>query len=271
MKSVAIIGLGWFGLPLAKSLLNKGYSIVGTTTDAEKQKELNDEKLNVYCLDLNQQLDIRFFREVFQSCSVCVINVPPSKIQFHAFENRCLSLLELFSSTTRFVFVSSTSVYNDHRSGERLEDSKVLSDFNFRSQLYQTERALQSKLGNRLTVLRFAGLFGPKRNLTQFFAGKSNLAGAKNPVNLLHLDDAIQSVECVLQNECWGEIYNVCAEEHPSRELFYTTLCRKVGLAEPSFDSNETETSSKLISNKKSVEHLGMIYKHSSPMDFPLN
>ena len=35
-NKIALIGCGWLGLPLAKSLLKKGYQVAGSTTSVEK-------------------------------------------------------------------------------------------------------------------------------------------------------------------------------------------------------------------------------------------
>lgn len=36
MKPISILGCGWLGLPLAKSLLEKGFSVKGSTTSIKK-------------------------------------------------------------------------------------------------------------------------------------------------------------------------------------------------------------------------------------------
>ena len=43
MEKVGIIGLGWFGLPLAKSL-SKNYKIAGTSTSLQKLEDLETER-----------------------------------------------------------------------------------------------------------------------------------------------------------------------------------------------------------------------------------
>ena len=40
-------------------------------------------------------------------------------------------------------------------------------------------------------VIRFGGLYGPGRHPGNFLARKKELAGASNPVNMIHLEDCI--------------------------------------------------------------------------------
>ena len=41
-KKIAILGCGWLGLPLAKSLLSKGYKVKGSTTSESKLEILEN-------------------------------------------------------------------------------------------------------------------------------------------------------------------------------------------------------------------------------------
>ena len=42
---VSILGCGWLGLPLAKSLIEKGFSVNGSTTSVEKIPEVHGEDI----------------------------------------------------------------------------------------------------------------------------------------------------------------------------------------------------------------------------------
>lgn len=263
MKTIAIVGLGWFGLPLAESLKLKEFKVFGTTTTKEKINQFN--QIEVKLLNLNQAFNEKEMIDFFKLCSICVINIPPSKSLFYSYQNQILSLISLFDASCKFIFISSTSVYSDAII-EAKEDTPILTDYNYTSQLFLTEKALKLKLNNRLTILRFAGLVGANRNPANFLAGKTNLANGDSPVNLVHLTDCISFVEKVIDKNSWGEIYNVCSSFHPSRKEYYTKNCIKNKLEVPTFvDGNEIK---KIVKNEKGIQKLNFKYSFDSPFEF---
>ena len=48
MKVVSVIGCGWLGFPLAKLLINKGFSVKGSTTQQEKISLLENAGIEAY-------------------------------------------------------------------------------------------------------------------------------------------------------------------------------------------------------------------------------
>ena len=53
MKQISILGCGWLGLPLAKSLLEKGFSINGSTTSFEKISILDKAGITPFIVSLS--------------------------------------------------------------------------------------------------------------------------------------------------------------------------------------------------------------------------
>ncbi len=41
MRNITILGLGWLGLPLGKSLIKKGLNVIGTSTSDDKIESIN--------------------------------------------------------------------------------------------------------------------------------------------------------------------------------------------------------------------------------------
>ena len=267
MKNVGIIGLGWLGLPLAKNLQKEGYTIFGTTTSLEKKIKLEKEGFHVLVLNLNEDQNESEVQEFFKSCNFAFLNIPPSKCNFQSYQSQILSAVSFFEIGTKFIFASSTSVYSENVK-IALEDSQILSDFNYSSQLFLTEKGLKSKLDSDLTILRFAGLFGDNRNPARFLAGKKNLKNGNSPVNLVHLDDCVSFISRLFENKLFGEIINVCASEHPSREEFYSWKCFQDKLEKPEFESQEDIFLTKIVSNEKSKMILNFTYKFDSPFQF---
>ena len=267
MENIAVVGLGWLGLPLGLHLKNKGYRVCGTTTRPEKIPVLSEQGFAVELLNLNEGVDPVKMRAFFAPVSACVINLPPGKSIFQSYASQCLTLLSLFPVSTRFVFISSTSVYADFVE-TAYEDTRVLTHYNFTSQLFQAEKSLKSELGERLTILRLAGLVGKGRNPAAFLAGKTGLKNPGSPVNLVHQEDCIAFISEILEKNIRGECFNVCASEHPSRKEFYTRMCRQSGLEIPQFEKSSEDFPTKKVSNEKGKARLNFSYRYDSPFDF---
>ena len=123
------------------------------------------------------------------------------------------------------------------------------------------EQLLREALGERLTIIRFSGLMGPDRFPGRFLAGKKEVPNGKAPVNMIYQTDCIQLIAEVINQDCWGEIFNGCADDHPTREDFYTKAALKLGLEPPTFSQTPTGQF-KIISNEKSKTILGMKYQY---------
>ena len=52
MKKISILGCGWLGLPLAKSLIEKGFSIKGSTTSEEKLQVLQNAGIQPFLISI---------------------------------------------------------------------------------------------------------------------------------------------------------------------------------------------------------------------------
>ena len=50
--TVAVLGCGWLGLPLAKALVAEGYSVAGTTTTPSRVLTMRDAGIRPYLLSL---------------------------------------------------------------------------------------------------------------------------------------------------------------------------------------------------------------------------
>ncbi|MGB5275232.1 MAG: NAD(P)-binding domain-containing protein [Flavobacteriaceae bacterium] len=54
-KRIGILGCGWLGLPLAESLLKKGYRIHGSTTSEEKIEMLQHKGIDAFLVSLTEK------------------------------------------------------------------------------------------------------------------------------------------------------------------------------------------------------------------------
>lgn len=261
LMKIGIIGLGWLGLPLAKSLLNKGFLVVGTTRS--RSVELSHERFSHILFDplVKKQAPIPYFSEL----DVLILAFTPSKTDEKAYAKDCVRVLDFISPSCKVIQISSTSVY-PQRNG-------TFNEFDYPAGSIKTnaigyaELALSSMLRDRLTIIRLSGLVGPKRYPVTAMARSGKTYEAKDRVNLIHQEDAIGLIEYVIQQKCWNKTINGCATEHPFKGELYTEMAFRLGIEPPLFeDRTHTE---RIISNKHSLE-LGYQYLYPDPKNFPV-
>lgn len=120
MKKVAIIGLGWLGMPLAQSLVRRGVQVVGSKTTPDGVEAARMSGINCYQLQLTPELicdpdDL----EQLMTVDALVITLPASRTAdggeqyFQAVQMVVDSALAF--DVPRIIFTSSTSVYGETR------------------------------------------------------------------------------------------------------------------------------------------------------------
>jgi nucleoside-diphosphate-sugar epimerase len=258
---IGIIGLGWLGLPLAKSLLNKGFHVIGTTRS--RAVGLSHERFSHVLFDplLKKQASAAYFGDL----DVVIFAFTPSKTDEKAYAKDCVRMLDLISPSCKVIMISSTSIY-PQRNGNFNETDYPAGSVKTNAIGY-AELALSSMLRDRLTVVRLSGLLGPKRYPVTAMAKSGKIYQSMERVNLIHQEDAIGLIEFVVQQKIWNKTINGCASEHPFKGAFYREMASKLGIEPPVFeDKLSTE---RVISNQLSIE-LGYKYIYPDPKDFPI-
>jgi nucleoside-diphosphate-sugar epimerase len=238
IKTVSILGCGWFGKPLARKLLESGLSVKGSTTNPEKLDDLQQMGIQAYLIHIaavDTAVDIDFF-----NTDVLLIDIPPRRntSEQHSFMQKIeqISQLAVQQQIKEILFISSTSVYGDHNL-EVDESSAPDPDSASGAILLNAENYLKAQDQFHSTVIRFGGLIGPGRDPGRFLAGKTGIANGLAPVNLIHLTDCIEIVSKIILQDAFGYTFNATAPDHPTRQTFYTQAAKKSGLPEPQFIS----------------------------------
>lgn len=268
-KTISILGLGWLGLPLAKSLLYKGYHVKGTVTALAKADDLKNSGIEVSVLKLFTD-KIECADPGFFNSDVVIVNFPPSRTEFietiyPAQVKQILPYLHQ-NKVKKVLFVSSTSVYPEVN--RMVSEDEVWSpDKSSGAACLKAENILRNDPHFSTTVIRFAGLIGADRNPHRFMKrGVKNGEGNKF-VNLIHLDDCIGIINHVVEQNIWGEVINGCCPEHPTREEFYTKAAEIARVEPPIFDLS-SKFQFKKVSSEKLTKQLGYTFKFQSPLDW---
>ncbi len=270
MQKISILGCGWLGLPLGKHLATKGYVVKGSTTTAQKLRVLHQNKIAPFMVEVNRKIKGTNLPQFFQS-DVLILNIPPGRKRRDVEKSHPRQVTAVLERAIQYgikkiLYVSSTSVYgNVGRMVTEADDPKP--ETNSGKALVQAENLLMHQELITCTILRMGGLVGPNRPAGRFLAGKKEVANGAAPVNMVHQVDCIAIISKIIEEGHWGEIFNVCADEHPSREAFYIHQAKKQGFEPPTFSDNGV-ISFKEVSNYKVKQALNYSFIYSSPMEF---
>ena len=273
-KRSSILGCGWLGLPLAKSLLSKGYEVKGSTTSESKLEVLKNVGISPFQIQLEEHQIVGNIEDFLKKIDVLVIDIPPglrrepSTSNEMTFVNKVKTLIPFIekSGIQKVIFVSSTSVYGDSFPiVEITEETKPNPDTESGKQLVITETLLQLNPHFKTTVIRFGGLLGEDRHPVKFLAGRTNVENPDAPVNMIQREDCIGIIEKVLDfarndNGEWNQTFNAVAPQHPTRKDYYHKKADILNLPLPTFAEN-SESKGKIISSKKVETILGYSFQ----------
>lgn len=273
MKKVAIVGLGWLGMPLGLSLMARGWQVTGSKTTLDGVEAARMCGIESYQLRLEPQLvcdadDLAALMNV----DALVLTLPARRSgpgdDFYLQAVQEIVDTALAHHIPRIIFTSSTSVYGN-RSGTLKENAPREPETASGRVLKELEDWLHNLPGTSVDILRLAGLVGPSRHPGRFFAGKSAPDG-QHGVNLVHLQDVIAAIELLLQAPKGGHIYNICAPQHPARDVFYPQMARELGLAAPVFSDSPNGGAGKIIDGNRICHELGFEYQYPDPLVMPM-
>jgi len=266
MKQISILGCGWLGLPLAKSLIEKGFSVKGSTTSLEKISVLRTVGVEAYQIELSETGITGDLNLFLKDSEILIVDIPP-KLRGTSSENFVQKIQNLIpfienSSVQKLVFISSTSVYSDNNS-IITEATTPQPDTESGKQLVAVENRLLSNLNFKTTAIRFGGLIGDDRHPIRFLAGRQHLENPDAPINLIHQRDCIGIIEAIMEQECWNETFNAVAPFHPSRKEYYQQKAIELKMPLPEFSTGKKSVG-KTISSEKvaTILHYTFQYKN---------
>ena len=253
MKQISILGCGWLGFPLAKALLQDGFTVKGSTTSIEKLAVLENAGINPFQVVLESESFTGPLDELLTGSSVLVIDIPPKLRgdQSGDFVGKIKTILPFIEKSTieNVLFISSTSVYGDDND-QVTEQTPLNPDTEGGRQLVIVEELLQNNDQFKTTILRFGGLIGEDRNPARFLAGKENLDNPDAPINLIHQVDCIGVIKQIIAKNTWNSSFNAATPYHPSRETYYTQKAVELGLTPPTFDHSKSSIGKTILVDK---------------------
>jgi nucleoside-diphosphate-sugar epimerase len=267
---ISIIGLGWLGLPLARSLQKKGFSVIGSTTSSEKKERISENGVLVIQMEL-APLPIGIgFTKLFEA-DIMIITIPPKSQQQpgNLYLEQLKYLKEMISKSEvkKVIFISSTGIYPESTKSEPYSESDFIFLENTGNQnQFRAESLFKNESTFKATIIRFGGLMGENRIPGKYFSGKENVIG-HTKVNFIHQEDAVRLIEWVITTELWGKIFNGVAPIHSFRKDIYEKNAAQYGMIAPKSYSLEIVEGNRLISSDKIIS-TGFEFKFPNPLSF---
>ena len=253
MTQISILGCGWLGFPLAKSMLKNGLTIKGSTTSNDKLAVLEDAGIIPFKIALSAYKIEGDFESFLKESEILIIDIPPKlrKADSESFVAKIQNLIPLIekSSVKNIIFISSTSVYGEENTVVT-EATPTNPDTESGKQLIITEKLLQTNNHFKTTVVRFGGLIGEDRNPVHSFAGKVNLENPNKPINFIHQQDCIGIILKIIETKNWNETFNAVAPFHPTRKEYYTQKAIELNLFPPEFVEDKSSNGKIILSAK---------------------
>ena len=235
----------------------KGNHVKASTTSESRLPELLSIKADPFIVDLER---LSSYLQTFLQANILIINIPSKSI------DGFIELLKEIekSEVEKLLFVSSTSVYENKNKTISESDGEEST----LSPLLTIENLFRNSSNIKTTIVRFGGLIGYSRNPGKFFSKGKIVHNPDSYVNLIHRDDCIEIISQIIEQEVWGEVFNCCADTHPTKREFYTQAAKSKGFPVPLFDDSDY-VSFKIISNHKVKHHLNCKFLHGDLMNIP--
>lgn len=113
-KTISILGCGWLGTALGKSLLRKGWDVKGSTTSTQTYNDLEMTGISTFYVKVQPQ-DIRIDYNSFFNTDVLMVSFPPSRTSCveESFPQKIAQVIKKIREIgiKKVLFISSTSVY----------------------------------------------------------------------------------------------------------------------------------------------------------------
>ena len=188
--------------------------------------------------------------------------------------------LESFSELpdkSKFIYLSSTGVYGDHK-GNWVDETAKLNPKTelgiYRLYAENVWKKISKKLGVKLTIMRLAGIYGLGRNpIERLQKGKARVIRKPGLLfSRIHVEDIVEIIRLCIERDDISGTYNICDNKPASSETVMKEASRLIGIECPTpvrmekLDLSKTAldfySESKKVSNKKLLKDFRYEMKH---------
>lgn len=234
--TISILGCGWYGKALGRTLTRKETTVKGSNTSADKLSALVE--FGILPFEVRAEPDSLSADAAFFDCDVLVVSIPP-RFRRGETADYLPKIGHIINAVKQYgikkvIYTSSTGVYGDtNREVDELSDPQPGTETGII--LLEAEKLFEKETTFKTAILRFGGLIGEGRDPGRFFAGKTQIPNGRAPVNLVRLGDCVGITEAIIMKDAFGYVFNAGSPEHPPKAGFYRAAAAKAGLPLPDF------------------------------------
>ncbi len=264
-------------MTLAKELIQRGHSVVGTRRSPEGVVILESNKIPAIQLDITDPEQFKVIKGDFDWVVNCSAPSHTTVAHYTAVYYQGSANIANWLKQKRiskFVYTSSTGVYGQNDGSVVTEQSPTVPGTDTGKILVATEDLLlkmHRAYNLPVVILRVAGIYGYDRGyyFKQFINHRAQIHGdGSRYLNMVHIEDVVGTIIAALEKGVPGEIYNVVDDE-PVREIdFYRWLSGELQMPMPPVVSQKeiagtrAISSNKRVSNEKLKKELGYQFKY---------
>lgn len=263
-KTLLSFGHGYSARALARRLLPKGWTVIGTTRSDEKAVLLRGEGVHPLVWP-GEDLS-----EAFALATHLLVSAGPGA-EGDPVLNACREEIEALAPRLDWAgYLSTTGVYGDHAGGW-VDEHTPLTPSTRRGQMrVEAEAEWQSIEGLPLHIFRLAGIYGPGRGpFEKVRQGTARRIVKKGQVfSRIHVEDIAQVLEASINRPNPGAVYNLCDDDPAPPQDVIGYAAELLGLPLPpevEFESAEMTpmarsfyAESKRVDNTRIKQELGV-------------
>jgi nucleoside-diphosphate-sugar epimerase len=210
--NLLIVGFGYVASRLVANHADRFGRVAATVRSAEKCERIAERFSD---FDLHLFDGTATDGDMLDRCAeadVVLISVPPGVDRDVVLDR--LGAAIAGGRASRVIYLSTIGVYGDHRGEWIDEDTPPAPEHDRTKARIAVETAWRRLLGDRLSVLRLGGIYGPGRNaLVELRAGRARRIVKPGQVfNRIHADDAARAIMGAIESGTGG-VWNICDDE----------------------------------------------------------
>ncbi len=271
MSTLLIVGCGYVGREVARLWqAHKHGKVMAITRDEDRRAELENagiEPIVGHWLDLRPSSHFNQVEKVL----IAVPHREESPYGELTHVRGIDSLKRNLPDAVDWLYLSTTGVYGDAH--DSVDESTPVQPTRIgpRIAVLGESRLLQSTPGNRRTIVRLAGIYGPGRIplAEKVRSGEPLAVPQEGWLNLIHVEDIASILTQCFQTALHHSLY-VLSDGHPVPRMdFYRHLAHLCGVAEPQFALPDPNSSRVLRSGAKRVNPSRIIRELGIQLRYP--